>query len=321
MQYVDPYRRGSLVDATQTEGIAEVNRKRTVEMSMKYLDLFLQWSCCSPLLAMGLFPDGKEITESVGCLWAVKMHLEQSLKLSDHQVTCIVVGDGARPRTAALACFMTKWRRVISIDPAITPETMTEFEQVHRIDRLEMRPARMQDTVIEVDPEKDECVVIILPHAHVCPNAAIAQLHFQESNSGEEQHTQETRLKKLPRVAIVQLPCCAYEFHDRCAGQSADVSFHDYGIASLARLVRCWWDVGPEAQRTGALSVGSKKAKICLDFPHSSSMDRRGWKRKAREARQARKNVRREKTLKIRQGGATTRLPAASATAPLRSAA
>jgi hypothetical protein len=275
---------------------------------------------------MGLFPESKEITESVGCLLSIKMHFAKILKLSDDEVTCIVVGDGAKPRTAALACFMTKWRRVISIDPAITPETMKEFAEVHRIDRLEMRPDRMQDTVIEIDPKKDKCVLIILPHAHLCPNTAIAQLHFPESCSkGSRQHAKRQRQKgeggvnggekeaeeaaegeeeeeeeggaaekqELPRVAIYQLPCCDYQFHDRCAGKSADSQYHDYSIASLNHLVRCWWDVAPSARDTGALSIGSRLAKVRENYPHSSSMDRRGWKKKVREARKARKKPRR----------------------------
>jgi hypothetical protein len=293
------------VDATQTSGVVEVNRKRTIELSMKYLDLFFQWGCSTSLLAIGLFPDAKEITESVGCIWGIKSHFAKSLKLNDHDVTCIVVGDGAKPRTAALACFMTKWRRVISVDPAITPETMKEFAEKHQIDRLELRSARMQDTVIEIDPEKDKCVLIILPHAHVCPNAALAQLHFPESiqqgglvseegemdrpKSEEEQADKPT----MPRIAVCQLPCCAYEFHDRCAGLSADLEYHDYGIASIARLVRCWWDVSPSARALGALSIGSKKPRIYLNFPHSSSMDRKGAKQKAKQARRARKSERR----------------------------
>jgi hypothetical protein len=149
-----------------------INTKKGLHMSMMYLNQFLGWDCSRALLNMELFPDAKEITESVGCLWAIKQHMD-SISWQEKEVTCIVVGDGIRPRTAALACFLTKWRRVISVDPLISEDTVREFA-AYDIAGLEMRGAKIQETIVDIDPELDRAVLIILPHAHVTPNSALS---------------------------------------------------------------------------------------------------------------------------------------------------
>lgn len=120
--------------------------QKLLPMSLKHLDRFLKLRCCVPLLEMGLFPDAKEITESMGCLWAVKTRLGDSLRFEESKVTCVVVGDGGRPRTAALACFLTRWRRVVSIDPALATD-----DRHRAIERIELRAHRVQAATVELD--------------------------------------------------------------------------------------------------------------------------------------------------------------------------
>eukprot|EP00927_Polykrikos_kofoidii_P046264 TRINITY_DN40478_c0_g1_i2.p1 TRINITY_DN40478_c0_g1~~TRINITY_DN40478_c0_g1_i2.p1 ORF type:complete len:255 (-),score=31.18 TRINITY_DN40478_c0_g1_i2:11-775(-) len=87
-------------------------------VKLGHLNLFLHWECSNALMAMGLFPNVQEISESVACLQAIDRHLK-ALRFSDSGTTCVVVGDGVVPRTAALIAMRTKWRRVISIDPCL----------------------------------------------------------------------------------------------------------------------------------------------------------------------------------------------------------
>ena len=87
-----------------------------------YLTLFIKWECAPKLLGLRLFPDAKEITESMGCLYAIRAHAREcGFNFATRDVTAVVVGDGAKPRTAALACFLTRWRRVIAVDPILDP--------------------------------------------------------------------------------------------------------------------------------------------------------------------------------------------------------
>lgn len=243
----------------------QLNGQRLLPMSLDYVDMFLKWRCSRPLLEMGLFPDSKEIMESVACMEAVRTHLKDVLSFSDVNITCAVIGDGARPRTAALACFLTKWRRVISVDPGLKASEQS-------IHRLELRAKKIQDTVVDVDP-RDSSIVLILPHAHVCPNVALACLQFPAQAS----------LRPLPRIVVVQLPCCDYEYHDRCVEMPPDHEYSDMAIGSSRRLVRIWRDVASAAVAAKAVGMGNAKAIVKTWAPYSCSMDRRGWKATRRE--------------------------------------
>jgi hypothetical protein len=256
-----------------------INTKKGLHMSMMYLNQFLGWDCSRALLKMELFPDAKEITESVGCLWAVKQHMD-SISWQETEVTCIVVGDGIRPRTAALACFLTNWRRVISIDPLISEHTEKEFAS-YGIDGLEMRGCKIQDTVVDIDPELDRAVLIILPHAHVTPNTALSCLRIRAT----------TLQTKLPRIAVCQIPCCTYEFHDRCAAQAPNKEYSDHAIASAERLVRCWWDVATPAYEQGAIRVGKAAPIVQLGCPESSSTNRKERKIRRKQAKPKQRKI------------------------------
>ena len=87
--------------------------------SLRFVDRFLRWECGRHLLGLGLFPDAKEISESVACLQAVLEHCAQhafSPASGDTLVVC--VGDGRTPRTAALVAMRSRWD-CVSIDPAL----------------------------------------------------------------------------------------------------------------------------------------------------------------------------------------------------------
>ena len=94
-------------------------------------------------------------------------------------------------------------------------------------------------------------VVIMLPHAHVTPDIALACLCFDAPPPGnrdegcadqtEGPHAQPPQ----PTISIVALPCCAYVYHNTALDQPPDVDFLDARIATSARAVRVWRDVSP----------------------------------------------------------------------------
>ena len=81
-------------------------------------------------------------------------------------------------------------------------------------------------------------VVIVLPHAHVTPDDALRCLRFDER--ALDAHAMSGQ---RPLISVVQLPCCAYVFHDRAINASPDFDFMDARIATSARCVRVWRDV------------------------------------------------------------------------------
>lgn len=90
---------------------------------MRYLDELLRLKSGPDLLAWGVFPNAKEVTESFGAYTAALkyLHLRSHFRFEDPEVTCLVVGDGRTPRTAATFAVRTKWA-CFSIDPMANPD-------------------------------------------------------------------------------------------------------------------------------------------------------------------------------------------------------
>lgn len=245
-------------------------------MKLKYLDLFMRWDCGPDLLHIGLFPNAKEVTESMACLTAMDKQL--TVRFSEEGTLCIVVGDGSLPRTAALIAMRTKWRRVISVDPdlaglpiascqgvprAAAKEKMWANNQAQRcahhaafdarrakmhkrlvrideIRGLQLMPYPVEDVTLDVHEGLEKHVVLILPHAHVVPETALSRLRF-----GSESLAQGS----LPTISVIQLPCCSFVRCNRIWGQSPDVEYEDDCICSDDRMtprnIRVWRNVTP----------------------------------------------------------------------------
>eukprot|EP00966_Prymnesium_polylepis_P001815 41589-Prymnesium_polylepis.1 len=161
-------------------------------MDLSLVDDFLRWEAGQALLAMGLFPNAKEISESMACMQAIVEHIDAAA-VRDPSVLALVLGDGRTPRTGALLARRTRWR-CISIDPALrglvapsgSGEQLKELRNdrdlvvadaedapgrrrtaaaLREIERLELRACLVQDTVVDVPPSVSH-VVLLLPHAH-----------------------------------------------------------------------------------------------------------------------------------------------------------
>jgi len=249
------------LNATKIEVGEDEDMRRLLPMCLTHLNHFVHLGCSADLLALRVFPNAQEISESMGVLAAVSRCAP--LKFNATAVTCVCVGDGACPRTAALACYRTKWQRIISIDPALKVSPV-----YNSIDRLELHAAKIEAVSLQINPAHTD-VLVLLPHAHVVPNVALGALRLEAGHS--------------PRVTVVQVPCCNYEWQDRVAGLDADDTFTDHSIASSRRRVRVWRDVFAAAVACDVIFDGEhseRRSGLINGYPLSCS--EQGGRRKAK---------------------------------------
>jgi hypothetical protein len=174
------------------------------QKSSRYLDEFVQLRCAPDLLAYNLFPNAKEITESVAAFNAYRKYFRH-IPTNDPDVAACVVGDGSTPRTAALFAMRTAWQ-VWSVDP-----NMKEKTSWKRIQRLYLKKAKIEDfSHLKFD-------LLILVHAHV----------DLESLQGMTQN-------------IICIPCCFRQ--DSFCHYGPDFEYDDFGIWSPKRTVKIWRD-------------------------------------------------------------------------------
>lgn len=177
-------------------------------------DELLRLKCAPDLLALGIFPDSKEVAESFSMYRAVRHHLPQ-FSMQDPGVTLIAVGDGCVPRTAATFAFRTAWM-CHSIDPCMRPFNAA----VARVDRLHGYAKRAE----EVKLEATDRAVIVAVHSHARFWAALDTVP----------DTCEVAM------VVVVLPCC--EPHALAPG-GFDHAYDDDGIPSPDKTVYVY---GPE---------------------------------------------------------------------------
>ena len=123
----------------------------------RYINEFVGLTCAPLLLSKSIYPNAKEITESMGMYNAVRKHIRSSIGISfsDKDVNVIVVGDGHTPRTAALFATRSKWT-TYSIDPLLKTRDWG-------IRRMVCMPQKVQDVNLQLTGK----TILILPHAHV----------------------------------------------------------------------------------------------------------------------------------------------------------
>lgn len=91
----------------------------------RYFDQFLSLRCAVDLITYGLFPNAKEITESLAAVRAVFLH--SGLDRKDPRIHAVCVGDGGTPRTAAALAFRTAWK-CHSVDPLLNRDRIEYWE-------------------------------------------------------------------------------------------------------------------------------------------------------------------------------------------------
>lgn len=132
----------------------------------KYLNRYFQLNSIEELSKNRLFPNIKEITESMSFIYLFEKYLykwDKSL-YKNPDVTVIVVGDGKTPRTAALINFLTPYK-TISIDPE-----MDDSKDWSYISNLTTYKGKFEDWIEKVYIPSiyfgKRPVIILYPHSH-----------------------------------------------------------------------------------------------------------------------------------------------------------
>jgi hypothetical protein len=189
---------------------------------MRYIDDFLRFKGADVMVRLGLFPNGKEITESGAAYSAVVKHLRE-VSLSSRNVTLVAVGDGHSPRTGALFALRSAWT-CYSVDPALKPTGGRDkvcrpaSRRWETIERLNVRAKRIEEITIDA---ADTDVIIVAVHSHATLSASVAAIRGGRS------------------LSVVSIPCCVPQH----LSKAPDVDYEDPGILSPQRRVLVWRNV------------------------------------------------------------------------------
>lgn len=192
-------------------GIIECDYKPATPQT-RYIERFVRFGKRgADMLLMGLFPNAKEITESMGAFRALITHVPSAHR-SRKDYTVVVVGDGNTPRTAGLCAFYSAWR-CVSVDPRMK----SPLRWPVRIQRLEVHKCRIEDVPLRIDGDG----AILAVHSHAPLRATLRYVTFTGSR------------------ALVAIPCCVRELPE----VEPDATFSDPGIWSEKRTVHVWRDI------------------------------------------------------------------------------
>ncbi|MCP4661573.1 MAG: hypothetical protein GY856_39740 [bacterium] len=175
---------------------------------------FLRLGCAPGLLATGVFPNAKELSESMGAFESVRQGLIEAGRaevLGDSNVVFYDVGSGRAPRTAVLAAFRSRWK-CVAIDPLLAPAS----DRLRQVERLHLAPLKVGDyTPPAADAVK--MAVVTCVHHHASLSATFDAL----------------RLAERPGYCLVSIPCCFADDVD----PGWDLVRENWGIRSPQRTV------------------------------------------------------------------------------------
>jgi hypothetical protein len=184
---------------------------------LSYITEFIRLECAPDIMAHHMFPDAKEITESMGAFNAWRRELSGIYKTDDRDVLCIVVGDGNTPRTASIFAYRTKWD-VVSIDPMLKH---TSWD----IDRLFCAAQTLEDFTHRKDLGGHDGII----YCHDRP-VLIVCVHSHAKMQNCVELIQTTGNK-----AMIAIPCCfPYDYIP------ADKEYIDARIMSDKNIVKVW---------------------------------------------------------------------------------
>jgi hypothetical protein len=179
----------------------------------KYANELCKLKCAPDLLALGIYPNWKEFTESMGMYGAVREVLGADI-FGTPGITLVAACDGSSPRTGAMFAFRSRFA-CYSIDPALKVP-----ERWQKIQRLNMLATEIE----AVDLGLVEHVIIAAVHPHATVEAMV-----------------RGTCRNAKRVDVFTMPCCSEQtIRHR---PEPDHTITDYGIASPKREIRVWLDV------------------------------------------------------------------------------
>jgi hypothetical protein len=171
---------------------------------LHYLNEFIGLKC-APLL-LDMFPNVKEITESMAAFNAVRRYLGAE-NFGNDSIILFDIGCGHAPRTAALFAHMTCWN-CHAIDPVLRQK-----ERYTRTRRLTLHSCKIEDFDGAVS---NSTIVITAVHAHIDLNIVVKKF-------------------EAPNIIIVAIPCCNPL---EIKGCSPIKQYEDLGCLSIERRVK-----------------------------------------------------------------------------------
>lgn len=183
-----------------------------------YVHEFFRMRAAADILPLGVFPNVKEITESMAAFTASARLVDRSRS----DVLCVAVGDGVTPRTATLCAFLSKWQ-CWSIDPNLREGKIAGWEA--KVQRLRCIKGRAEEQSIKTTSP----VVVLAVHSHAPLHEFLPRIDAKE-------------------VYVVAVPCCVPQRVevdlrklDRGLWEiDPSYQYEDGGIWSEKKLVKVW---------------------------------------------------------------------------------
>ena len=187
---------------------------RIARPSTRYLDEFIRLRCAPDLLAHRLFPNAKEITESMAAWNAIRKCMRG--QLDNPSVVVFDVASGVMPRTSGVIAHLTPWT-VHAIDPELRADT----ESLQRINRLFLHAVKVQDFEL-MDPPEYEYAIIVAVHPHVRVEHLVPLARYAK------------------QAFIISIECCVPQVMPDTLSWVQRSEHSDFGILSPKRTVRVW---------------------------------------------------------------------------------
>ena len=218
----------------------------------QHIDAVWNMKCFKKLIELDVFPDAKDISESMGALRACTLysHLDTNeikktttsskKKKNLHRsrwkqpnVWCICIGDGSTPRTATLISFLTDWN-IISIDPGLKPEFVGKMPK--GIHRLECFDKKFEDWVNIASTTCDNKEI----KKNQCQYLYIICVHSHHRFVGDARFDKVRNIFGNCKTCLVNLPCCNRYRPTKDIGRTPDLTFEDPAIFSAMRKIEVW---------------------------------------------------------------------------------
>jgi hypothetical protein len=240
------------------------NEPSSIHYHLEYLNQFLKLKCAPDLIAMGLFPNAKEITETFAIWTALRRYIFPRLSTSttsidNRQNAIIVVGDGMTPRTAALCAYLTKglWQ-CYSVDPMLQYDTYADMTFINRrslttADHCEqwkiikgLRIARAKIQTVSIQCRQ---AIVVMMHAHVTIEDAITAVDASEGI-----------------VGIITCPCCKWTpFQQEWLGQAPHEQYTDLRLLSVKNQMNVWCFPQGCHNKSSMISINSTNTSTTED--------------------------------------------------------
>ncbi|KAL7691734.1 hypothetical protein Plhal304r1_c008g0031521 [Plasmopara halstedii] len=229
-----------------------VSLSSSSHVSLRYLDEFVgKLQCASDLLQLELFPDAKEITESMALFNAVRRYIaptSKSRKVNDKPDGIIVVGDGSTPRTAAMFAYRMQGWKCYSVDPAMDTGTSERSKRWAEVSNLIIVRNKIENVRISL-----KRVILVLVHAHVSLDQALSAVEAEEI------------------CGVMTIPCCNwYGLQETLFGRKPDLVYDDFSVLSDHREIRLWFgdrshhEIGSTNATHTDLTLTSNVMKGCI---------------------------------------------------------